>query len=166
MTSFEDWPTVHVVVRVNGGPARRARESAWRDSRSPRWRSCSWMSPSRSGKCRAESGRPSCRPQPRGRRDERRGRSSESSSPSPAFTSAAMALMSPRERMKTRGNRMPLTGKFRTARRVCAPYSASTGTLISPRESFSMRKSGIEYLASDRQDNRTTRIWCLLYLLR
>ena len=43
--------------------------------------------------------------------------------------------------MNRRGKRWPEIGKFRTARWVEAPYSASTGTSISPIESRSMRVS-------------------------
>ncbi len=43
--------------------------------------------------------------------------------------------------MKRRGKRSELMGKFSTARWVCAPYSASAGTCISPRESRSVRKA-------------------------
>ena len=41
--------------------------------------------------------------------------------------------------MNPRGIRWPEIGKFRTARWVDAPYSASAGTAISPIESRSVR---------------------------
>src|SRR5688572_11287231 len=65
--------------------------------------------------------------------------SSASSSCSSTFASAATLLIKPSAAMKERGKRSPLIGKFSTARWVCAPYSASAGTVISPSESFSTR---------------------------
>jgi len=41
--------------------------------------------------------------------------------PSSRFACAAASLTSPMARMNGRGRRRPLMGKFRTARRVCAP---------------------------------------------
>src|SRR5579871_6671642 len=55
--------------------------------------------------------------------------------------------MSPRARIKERGNRSPLMGKFSTARCVCAPYSAPAGTRISPIVSRSMRYSTLRLYA-------------------
>ena len=46
--------------------------------------------------------------------------------------------------MNPRGKRWPEIGKFRTARWVEAPYSASTGTSISPIESRSILVAGRE----------------------
>ena len=64
---------------------------------------------------------------------------SGSSRPRSAFVSAAASLISASARMNRRGNRWPEIGKFRTARCVDAPYSASAGTSISPIESRSVR---------------------------
>ena len=63
-----------------------------------------------------------------------------SSSRSP-FTVAAAAFISPSASMNSRGIRSPLIGKFSTARWVCAPQSASFGTLSFPMLSDSMRVS-------------------------
>ena len=65
-----------------------------------------------------------------------------SSSPSPAFVSAAATLTSASARRNRRGMRCPEMGKLRTARCVDAPYRASAGTSISPMESRSIRVAG------------------------
>ena len=67
------------------------------------------------------------------------GRVAFGSKPRPALTSAAAALTSPSARMKPRGIGRPDTGKFCTARWVCAPHSASAGTCSSPMLSCSLR---------------------------
>ena len=54
---------------------------------------------------------------------------------------AAAALTISKARTKPAGMRWPLTGKFCTARWVCAPYSASAGTATSPMLSVSVRVS-------------------------
>src|SRR5690606_8761119 len=60
---------------------------------------------------------------------------------SSTLASAADFLIAPSAAMNRREKRMPLMGKFSTARCVCAAYSASAGTFISPSESFSIRNS-------------------------
>jgi hypothetical protein len=62
-----------------------------------------------------------------------------SSTPSPAFTLAAAALILARASMCARSIRCPEMGKFSTARWVWARHLASAGTRISPMESCSMR---------------------------
>ena len=58
--------------------------------------------------------------------------------PLPRFTPAAAALISASARITRRGSRRPLTGKFSTARWVCAPQSAAghrhlaQGVLLDP----------------------------------
>ena len=66
-----------------------------------------------------------------------------SSRPRSRFTRAAAALMSPSVWMNAGGNGRPEIGKFSTARWVCGPHSASAGTCISPRLSFSTRNSAM-----------------------
>src|SRR5688500_15275666 len=60
-------------------------------------------------------------------------------SPRSRLAMAQAHLTSPRLRRNESGRRVPLTGKFRTARCVLAPQSASTGTSMGPMESFSVR---------------------------
>lgn len=60
---------------------------------------------------------------------------------SSAFTLAAAALIRARASMWARSRRWPEIGKFSTARCVWARHLASFGTLTSPIESCSMRKS-------------------------
>ena len=62
------------------------------------------------------------------------------SSPRSAFTSAALALISPSALIKARGMGRPLTGKFSIARCVWAPHNAWRGTRSSPMLSRSIRK--------------------------
>src|SRR5688500_16601827 len=64
-----------------------------------------------------------------------------SNNPSSLFAFAAAHLIRPSASMNRRGNRRPDTGKFSTARCVCAPQYASAGTRTSPMESFSTRNS-------------------------
>ncbi len=68
------------------------------------------------------------------------------SRPRPVLTSAAAPLIKPSARMKARGMRCPDTGKFCTARWVCAPHRASAGTCSSPMLSRSVRKPALETL--------------------
>ncbi|MNV70150.1 hypothetical protein D3C71_1630960 [compost metagenome] len=68
------------------------------------------------------------------------------SRPRPVFTSAAAPLIRPSARMKARGMRCPDTGKFSTARWVCAPHRASAGTCSSPMLSCSVRNPLLEPL--------------------
>ena len=58
------------------------------------------------------------------------------------MVSAAACLISASARRNRRGSGVPEIGKFRTARWVEAPYSASAGTSISPMESRSIRVAG------------------------
>jgi len=60
-----------------------------------------------------------------------------SSKPKPMLVLAAASLTSPSARMKERGNRRSLMGKFSTALMVEAPYNASAGTSMGPMESRS-----------------------------
>src|SRR5262245_1171736 len=70
-----------------------------------------------------------------------------STSLSPRFTRAAAALMSPSVCTNGAGSGRPEMGKFSTARWVCGPHSAAAGTFISPRLSFSVRKSDMGVLS-------------------
>ena len=72
---------------------------------------------------------------------DRQRRASRRAQSSSRFVVAAAHLISPSARMKSRGMRSPLIGKFSTARCVCAPHSASAGTFSSPRLSRSMRNA-------------------------
>ena len=65
-----------------------------------------------------------------------------SNSPRDMLVLAAACFTKPKARMKERGNRRPLMGKFNTARMVDAPYRASAGTSISPMESRSILMLG------------------------
>src|ERR1039458_4451722 len=62
-----------------------------------------------------------------------------SSTPSSPFTTAASPLSEASAPIMSRPIRSPDTGKFCTARCVCAPHSASAGTRTSPIESCSTR---------------------------
>ncbi len=64
---------------------------------------------------------------------------SSSTTPSSALTLAAAALIRPSASMCARSSRCPLTGKFSTARWVCARHLAWAGTRTSPIESCSIR---------------------------
>ncbi len=66
---------------------------------------------------------------------------SRSTTPSRAFTTAAAALIRARASMWARSNRCPETGKFSTARWVCARHLAFRGTRTSPMESCSIRNA-------------------------
>ena len=61
------------------------------------------------------------------------------STPGSPLIFAAALLISPRARRNARGSPRPLIGKFSTARAVCAPYKARSGTRISPIVSRSIR---------------------------
>ena len=67
---------------------------------------------------------------------------SASSTPSSPLTLAATPLMQPSAPIMSRPSRSPDTGKFSTARWVCAPHSAPAGTSTSPIESRSIRVPG------------------------
>ena len=67
--------------------------------------------------------------------------------PSALFACAAADLIRPSARMNWRGMVKPEIGKLSTARCVCAPYSASAGTLSSPMLSRSVRYWPISCLA-------------------
>src|SRR5271169_4296933 len=60
-------------------------------------------------------------------------------SPSSAFAPAAECLISANARMKARGMRRPVGGKFSTARCVWAPHNALAGTSSDPKLSRSTR---------------------------
>jgi hypothetical protein len=62
------------------------------------------------------------------------------------FILAAALLTIPNARINDRGNRLPLIGKFWTARAVCGPYSAEAGICMSPIVSRSIRKESIMIL--------------------
>ena len=79
---------VHVVVRVH----RACRAAGRRASRSPRWRSCSTTSPTRSGTRRSGTGRRAPRRPPRPRRRRSPSAMSPASTPSSAFTARRRAL--------------------------------------------------------------------------
>ncbi len=61
--------------------------------------------------------------------------------PSSALAPAAAHLTRPSAAMNWRGMASPDIGKLLTARCVCAPHSASSGTSSSPMLSFSMRNA-------------------------
>src|SRR5690606_15319370 len=64
--------------------------------------------------------------------------------PKSALTLAQLAFNTASTRIKSLENRWWLTGKFKTARCVDAPYSEPLGTSIAPMESFSVRNSAID----------------------
>ena len=66
---------------------------------------------------------------------------SAGTTPRSAFTRAAALFTSASPRMSARSMPRPETGKFSTARWVCACHLASAGTLTSPMESCSVRYS-------------------------
>ena len=62
-----------------------------------------------------------------------------SSRPSRSLTAAAACLIEASAQIMRRSSRSPEMGKLSTARWVCAPQYASSGTDTSPIESFSIR---------------------------
>ena len=65
--------------------------------------------------------------------------SSSGMTPSLPFTTAAAPLIAASAAIRSRDSGSPETWKFSTARWVCAPHSASSGTATSPMESCSIR---------------------------
>ena len=72
---------------------------------------------------------------------------SASRTPSSPLTSAAAALIAPRAWISPRSTVSPETGKFSTARCVCAPQRAALGTRTSPIVSCSIRYSSSSAMA-------------------
>jgi hypothetical protein len=73
---------------------------------------------------------------------------SPSITPREALAAAAAPLMRPKAEISDRSSTTPETGKFSTARCVCAPHRAVAGTRTSPIVSRSMRKSALLPAAS------------------
>ena len=63
--------------------------------------------------------------------------------PRSLLTAAAQPLIEASDRIRTGCSGSPDTGKFWTARWVCAPHSASAGTWTSPIESCSVRNPAL-----------------------
>ena len=75
----------------------------------------------------------------------------------PALTRAASPLINASARISARSTGRPEIGKFSTARCVCAPQQASTGTRTSPIESCSTRYSRHDTSGDPREPYSGTR---------
>ena len=134
---------VDVVVRVHELVLARARgrTARARGSRSPRSRSCWSRCPRRPGSCPRGSARGGARRGSRAPRARSAPPRPADSSPSSAFASAAASFTAASASISAGNSRSgtPVIGKFSSARSVCTPYSASSGTSRSPSRSCSMR---------------------------